>query len=69
MFPEKSHGDVPHGSTATTSHGFTRVAVATFLIVQKGANFQEWAVFHGSMPPTHDGSQSDIMLTDVAKAD
>ena len=68
--PRNSHGDVSHGSTAANlSWVSQRAAMATFLMVQKAANFQKWPVFHGSMAPTHHGSQSDILLTDVAKAD
>src|SRR5436190_15918716 len=37
--PGTANGDVSHGSTAANLHGFQRIAMATFLMVQKAANF------------------------------
>ena len=43
--------------------------MATFLMVQKAANFQKWSAIYGFNGANSHGTQSDIMLTDVAKAD
>jgi hypothetical protein len=56
-------------STAATSHGFPPVAMATFPMVQKGGQFSKMACFLWRNGANSHWGQSDIMLTDVAKAD
>ena len=44
-----------------TPHGFSeKQPMATFLVVQKAANFQKWPVFHGSMAPTLMGAKATL---------